>query len=204
VRPWSPYRISIIDDYMVSMMLTAHPQRYSGARFTSAWRVAMMRTTVSPVLAAPKRPVFYSWLAVTLAAAVFIGFAPTFYLRGWFMATPLPSALVAIHGTVFSSWVFVLLLQVLFVRAGRVRMHRRFGRAAAVLSVVMVLVAIPTPVAQAKRFFGDWLPTGISAHGRHVRLVRGWLRRVCDTRCRCRLLQAPAGYPPAADAVGEH
>jgi hypothetical protein len=108
---------------------------------------------------------FFAYASVTLAAAVFVGFAPTFYLRPWFTTSPLPSTLVAVHGVVFSLWIVILGIQVALIRAHRRDLHRRFGIAGAVLAVLMALVAIPTPVAQAKRFFAIGVPPGFPPMG---------------------------------------
>jgi len=126
----------------------------------------------SPVRLAPSvvaepgsRSSFYAGVAIALAAAVFVGFGPTFYMRSWFTVSPLPSTLVALHGVVFSLWIVVLLVQVALVRGHRRDLHRRLGLGATVLAVFMVLVAIPTPVAQAKRFFALGFPPGFPPMG---------------------------------------
>ena len=49
--------------------------------------------------------VFFPGVAVLILAAVFLGFARTYYLAGVFRA-PLPNLLVHIHGAVFSSGFF--------------------------------------------------------------------------------------------------
>ncbi len=53
---------------------------------------------------------FFFAMAVLLAVVVAIGFAPTYYLAGGFLA-PLPSRIVHIHAVVFSAWMILLLVQ---------------------------------------------------------------------------------------------
>ena len=62
--------------------------------------------------------VFYSSLAIALALVVFVGFAPTYYLRP-LDPTPPPtvtgatslSRLAHIHGAVFTGWVLLFVIQ---------------------------------------------------------------------------------------------
>jgi hypothetical protein len=67
---------------------------------------------------------FALWLVV------FVGFAPSFYLRGYFQSPPLPTLWV-MHGVAFSTWMVLVLTQSLLVRAGQVQVHRRLGIAGA-------------------------------------------------------------------------
>jgi hypothetical protein len=82
------------------------------------------------------------------ALTVFVGFAPSFYLRGWFHGPGL-SPLVVMHGTVFSAWIVLLLTQSLLVRSGNVRLHRRLGIAGAVLAASMVVLGVWTALVSA-------------------------------------------------------
>jgi len=46
---------------------------------------------------------FFSGMPALIFAAVFVGFARTYYLAGVFKA-PLPNLIVHVHGMVFSLW----------------------------------------------------------------------------------------------------
>jgi hypothetical protein len=46
---------------------------------------------------------FFSAMALLMMFTVFVGFAHTYYLAGMFRA-PLPSLIIHLHGTAFSSW----------------------------------------------------------------------------------------------------
>jgi hypothetical protein len=88
-------------------------------------------------------------MAALILAAVFLGFAQTFYLRGiltiphWkaFAAPPLP-LIVQIHGAIFSSWILLLITQTSLVAAHRVELHRRLGRLGFFLACLLVLAGV--------------------------------------------------------------
>jgi hypothetical protein len=102
--------------------------------------------------------VFYSGLAITLALIVFVGFAPTYYLRPLATTPPVTvtgattlSPLAHVHGALFTGWVLLFIIQTALIANHRVSVHRRFGMAGAVLALAMVLVAVPTAIAAAAR-----------------------------------------------------
>jgi|KBSSwiStaDraftv2_1062776.scaffolds.fasta_scaffold48687_4 hypothetical protein len=90
-----------------------------------------------------------------MCVTVFVGFAPSFYLRPLlqdrFGLPPLPSRLVVVHGVVFSAWMLLLLLQTSLVAARRVRWHRRTGVGAAIVAALMVIIGVAAQVAQTHR-----------------------------------------------------
>jgi len=66
---------------------------------------------------------FFSGMALLLLAAVFEGFARTYYLAGVFHA-PLPSLIIHLHGAAVTCWILLLVTQTSLVSAGRVDIHR--------------------------------------------------------------------------------
>jgi len=84
---------------------------------------------------------FFSGIAILLAAAVFAGFARTYYLAGVFRA-PLPSLIIHLHGAAFSIWIVLLVTQTLLVSARRVDIHRRLGLAAFFWACVMIVLGL--------------------------------------------------------------
>src|SRR5918994_4986738 len=76
---------------------------------------------------------FYSGMALLMALTVFIGFAPTFYLRSYFGAPVTVSGsvtltpLAQVHGAVFTCWVLLFIVQTALVATRRVAVHRRMG-----------------------------------------------------------------------------
>jgi uncharacterized membrane protein YozB (DUF420 family) len=91
-----------------------------------------------------------------MAVTVFVGFAPTFYLRFYFHA-PTPSGatsltqLAQLHGALFSSWVVLFIVQTSLVAKHNVAMHRQLGIAGAVLAAVMTVVGVTTAIKAAAR-----------------------------------------------------
>jgi hypothetical protein len=74
---------------------------------------------------------------------VFIGFAPTFYLKA-FTAAPSLSPLVWAHGLLFTSWTVLLITQATLVAKERLGM---FGVA---LALAMVVVGLLTAISAAR------------------------------------------------------
>ena len=109
--------------------------------------------------------IFYSGMAILMALTVFIGFAPTFYLRAWFdwplysgERTMMPLAYV--HGAVFSGWVVLFIVQTALVATRQVAMHRRLGVAGILLAAGMVVVGLMAAFAAAAR---GAAPPGVDA-----------------------------------------
>lgn len=100
---------------------------------------------------------FYSGIAILLAAMALVGFGPTFYFRWLFGApstisgTTVLSPLTLLHGTLFSAWMVLFIVQTSLIAARRVTLHRRLGVGGAVLAGAMVIVGLSTAVAAARR-----------------------------------------------------
>lgn len=93
---------------------------------------------------------FYIGMAVLVLATVFAGFAPTYYLRPYFVTAPLPR-LLHLHGIVFTSWILLFLIQTTLVAAHRVDIHRRLGILGGLIATVMVVVGVTTAIIRAKQ-----------------------------------------------------
>jgi hypothetical protein len=93
---------------------------------------------------------FYLLIAILLAGLVFVGFAPTFYLNNQFNRFPL-SGLHILHGTVFSSWIALLVVQSALISARQVRVHRSLGYAAIALVVLMVVLGVTIAIYSLRR-----------------------------------------------------
>src|SRR5678815_3382257 len=96
------------------------------------------------------RPRFYLGMALFMSAIVFIGFAPTYYLKAYTGSGAL-SPLVHLHGIVFTSWMLVFCVQALLVARSRTHLHRRLGIATVALAVVILVVGTATGIAAARR-----------------------------------------------------
>jgi hypothetical protein len=89
-------------------------------------------------------------MSAAILAAVFVGFAPTFYLRPYFQTTSL-APLLRLHGLVFTTWILLLLTQTTLVAARRTDLHRRLGLAGAALAGLMVVIGLTTAIVTGRR-----------------------------------------------------
>jgi hypothetical protein len=112
--------------------------------------------TSTPKVGAYDR-LFYSTIAIAMGLTVFSGFASTYYLR-FFSGGPSATlsggpftALVHLHGALFSAWVLLFVVQTALVASRRVAVHRRLGIAGAVLAAGMVVAGTSTAIATAAR-----------------------------------------------------
>jgi hypothetical protein len=100
-------------------------------------------TIEAPALARPAGGLydrqFYTGMALAAAVVVFVGFAPTFYLRANDQSASLPTYL-QVHGVLFTTWIALFIAQTSLVAARRTDLHRRLGWVTAALAVVMIVV----------------------------------------------------------------
>lgn len=99
---------------------------------------------------------FYTGMALAILLTVFVGFAPSFYLKALFGApgvsgAPILSPLMHVHGLVFTTWIVLFLVQTRLVAGRRLALHRRLGYGAAGLAVVMIVLGIQAAVDAARR-----------------------------------------------------
>src|SRR5438132_1270341 len=92
---------------------------------------------------------FYTGMAVAILITVFIGFSRTFYLRPYFQTQRLITLLI-LHGTLFSSWIALFVMQTTLVAARRTGIHMRLGIAGGVLAALMIIVGTFTGIVRAK------------------------------------------------------
>lgn len=93
---------------------------------------------------------FYVGMSVAVAATVFAGFAPTYFLKSYFGSPPL-TPLLHLHGIVFTSWIVLLLTQTTLVAANRTNLHRRLGLLGGGIAVMLVVVGTMTAIIRAKQ-----------------------------------------------------
>jgi hypothetical protein len=115
-----------------------------------------MATVASPAIDAQTRERrFYCRMAIALVVLVFLGFAPSFYLRDVVPAYPRPNPTlppsVILHGTLFTSWMLVLIAQTQLVRAGRRDVHMKLGVIGMALALLMIPVMYLASVWQVAR-----------------------------------------------------
>lgn len=97
---------------------------------------------------------FFSAMAVAMTAAVFVGFAPSFFLRPWFpeAAAAAPAEPVFyVHGVLFAAWMLLLVSQTALVAGRRVPVHRRLGSVGVGLAALMVVTGVGGALVAAAR-----------------------------------------------------
>lgn len=157
----------------------------------------------SDALASPRSA---RWFCVTIAVAVlitvFVGFAPSFYLRP--ATKPALTLRVIAHGALFSSWVVLFLVQTGLAATRRVRRHRQVGIASACVAAVMVTTGPFMAIALARRGAPSSDPLGfmfvilvdLFLFGVFVGAGIGYRRR-SDVHKRLMLLATISVLPPA-------
>jgi hypothetical protein len=92
---------------------------------------------------------FYLGAALVFALVVFVGLAPTFYLKRFFDNSPLP-LLVHIHGFVMTLWYALFITQVLLVAKDRVGLHQKLGFAGFFLSAAVAVLGTAVSLGLAR------------------------------------------------------
>ncbi len=111
----------------------------------------------SPIREYARDRLFYGGMSVAMALTVLVGFAPSYYMR-FLSGGPSTTisggpftALVHLHGALFTAWVLLFIVQTALVASRRVTVHRRLGVAGAVLAGLMIVVGTSTAIATAAR-----------------------------------------------------
>lgn len=103
-----------------------------------------MATIASPAAVRMTRDrIFYTSVGLAIAATAFWGFAPSFYLSHWLIAppdTPHIGLLLALHGTVFSAWVTLMVVQPLLIARRQIPVHRTLGLIGIGVAILMVVL----------------------------------------------------------------
>jgi hypothetical protein len=97
---------------------------------------------------------YYVGMSVAAAVTVLVGFAPTFYLRGYLPMRPDQpplSALLIVHGVIGTAWIALFLGQSLLVASHRIQLHKRLGIVGGLLASAVVIVGIMTALDALRR-----------------------------------------------------
>jgi hypothetical protein len=101
--------------------------------------IAQADVTMPRVIStASRHPAFFPAMSSLLIVLVFLGFAPTYYLRP-IAAGPIP-AYLHVHGAAMTMWFALLLVQTALIATRRRALHRRLGIAGACVAVVVVVL----------------------------------------------------------------
>ena len=112
--------------------------------------------SVQPDLRSARDPRFYAAMAVATLTTMLAGFGPTYYLRAYTGASPLP-AIVHIHAAVFTAWILLFVVQTMLVKTGRVGIHKSLGLAGFALVPVMLVLGVETAIYGGRH---GWNPGG--------------------------------------------
>jgi hypothetical protein len=98
---------------------------------------------------------FYFYMSVVLLLMMFVGFAPTVYLRGaFFEVAPIPLYL-HVHGAILSGWFLLFMVQAWLVKSDRSELHRSLGVAVAVYAALALIVALVATLGFVPRTLAD-------------------------------------------------
>jgi hypothetical protein len=92
--------------------------------------------------------VFFGGMSIALAIAVFVGFAPTYYLHGPLASPNALTPALQVHGAAFTAWMVLLVIQTSLIAARRVDVHKALGIAGAVLGVFMMVIGFYVAVTR--------------------------------------------------------
>ena len=175
---------------------------------------SQVAVTTSPAKSMARRhPAFFPAMSSLLIVFVFLGFAPTYYLRP-VSAGPIPGYL-HVHGAAMTAWFLLLLVQTALIATRRRAVHRRLGLAGALVAAVIVILnplvvvwSVPHQFAENKSVeltalivVADLLLVGIFLI--LVGLAIGW-RRYPETHSRMLLLASIAVSGPALGRFSLH
>jgi hypothetical protein len=164
-----------------------------------------MATAISPPQKLDTDDVFFPSMAVLILGFVLLGFWQSYFVVGMVRAK-LPNTLVHIHGALFVSWIFFLLLQTSLVAIGRVKWHMTLGVFGVILPPLMLLFGTLTLVDSIRRNGTEFAPelilVGDAANLILFAVITGWglvMRRNPAYHKRLMILGTTAILGPAID-----
>jgi uncharacterized membrane protein YhaH (DUF805 family) len=121
-------------------------------------RGAVMATYARPTIGIDADRLFFSGMAAAIAATIFAGFAPTYYLYPWLHGVTsrgVPGGasltpLVHVHALVGSLWIILFITQVGLIARRRHDLHRKLGAASLFLAAALIVIGYLTAVDAAR------------------------------------------------------
>jgi hypothetical protein len=111
-----------------------------------------MVASVAPQTRLLNERMFFTGMALAMALAVFVGFAPTYYLAALNDArTPILTPSVHIHGALSTAWILLLIVQTRLIAAGRHDIHRLAGLAGALVGMAILVSGIFVALNSGRR-----------------------------------------------------
>jgi hypothetical protein len=109
-------------------------------------------TSVAPQAHVQTDRIFFTGMAVAMAATAFVGFAPTYYLAGLNDApTPVLTPTVHLHGGLCTAWMLLLVTQTGLIASGRPDIHRVTGLAGVVLALATLATGVFVALESQRR-----------------------------------------------------
>jgi hypothetical protein len=94
---------------------------------------------------------FYLIMAVIASVLVFLGFAPSFYLKAVIQApTPPLTLLTVTHGVVFTGWMVLFVTQIALIKSKKPLLHRQLGMMGAILFGVMISLGLSAAITAGR------------------------------------------------------
>jgi len=93
---------------------------------------------------------FYLTMVLVSSAIIFVGFAPSFYLKSVIHAPPPLSLLTFSHGVVFTAWLALFITQASLIATNRGALHRRIGLLGVLLFGAMITLGLWTAITAAR------------------------------------------------------
>lgn len=93
---------------------------------------------------------FYLTMTLISAVIIFLGFAPSFYLKSVLQAPPPLTILTLTHGVVFTAWVLLFVAQTALIAVNKPLIHRQLGINAAILFGGMISLGISTAITAGR------------------------------------------------------
>jgi hypothetical protein len=107
----------------------------------------MATTPITPRPGTPRR--FYFYAVLGAAIIVFVGFAQSYFLKGFFGTPPL-YPLLHLHGFIMTSWFVLFVTQTWLIEAHRINLHRRLGIFGALLAATILIVGAAVVTINAR------------------------------------------------------
>ncbi len=95
---------------------------------------------------------FFIGMSVLIVITVFLGFARTYYLAPMYH-THVRSALIAVHGAAFTTWIVLFVTQTSLIASRHVAWHKRLGIFGAGLAVAMLVLGLTAATDSLSRGF---------------------------------------------------
>ena len=111
-----------------------------------------MVMSVAPRARVVSERAFFTGMALAMALATFIGFAPTYYLAA-FNDGPIPvlTLSIHIHGALTTAWILLLIVQTRLIAARRYDIHKATGVAGVVIGASILVSGVLLAIHSQRR-----------------------------------------------------